>query len=92
METELIFSVAVPVFVMVMVCPALVPPTNCEPNVRLEGDTETDGAAVTPVPVSGITCGLVEELSTIVRLALLDPATVGENFRLSVQDCPGVRT
>ena len=46
----LIERAAVPVFVSVIVCAALVVPTVWLPNVRLAGDKLTAGTAAAPCP------------------------------------------
>lgn len=47
--TPLIASGAFPVFINVTDCAALVPPTGCEPKLRLEGDSDTAGEEVPPL-------------------------------------------
>ena len=48
---ELIVRAAVPLFVRVTICDALVVVSNCPPNVRLAGDSPTPGADAEPVPL-----------------------------------------
>lgn len=79
--------VAVPVFESVTLCGALVVPTFCWPNVRLEGERLTTGAA-TPVPVKPTVCGLPLALSLIVSVALREPAAAGVNVTLMAQLAP----
>jgi hypothetical protein len=54
--TLLIDSGAVPVFVTVTLCGALVVPTPWDPKLTVDGDTCTAGAV--PVPLSATACGL----------------------------------
>jgi len=77
-------SGAVPVFLSVDVCGALVVPTRSDPNARLAGVSVTTGAGVTPVPLSVTPSGLLAALSTIETLALLLPDAVGENVTVMV--------
>jgi hypothetical protein len=58
-------SAAVPEFVSVTVLAALFVPFNCEPKPRLDGDSVTTGAGVTPVPPSVTLSGLSAALSVI---------------------------
>ena len=54
--TLLIDRGAVPVFVTVTLCGALVVPTPCDPKATVDGDTCTAGAV--PVPLRATECGL----------------------------------
>jgi len=66
------------------VCPAV--------TVWLAGCVVIEGATadvVEPVPVSEITCGLLEALSVRVSVPVRVPAAVGVNFTLIVQLAPG---
>jgi hypothetical protein len=68
----------------------LVSPTRILPKLRLEGNTLTVGAeADTPVPVSGIVCGLLGALSTMVTAPVRVRVVVGLKFTLMVQLAPG---
>jgi len=79
----LIANGALPVFVSVVDCDALVVPMRTEPNARLVGENETAGAV--PVPLRPTVCGLPEALSVIDTLALRLPLAVGENVAEIVQ-------
>ena len=57
-------------------------------NVRLVGFRLTDGPLATPVPLKVMFCGLPAALSAIDTLALREPAAVGVNVTLIVQDAP----
>jgi hypothetical protein len=81
--------VALPVFVMVTGCDALVVPTAWLPNNTPVPDRETTGRV--PVPLSEICCGEPTALSVIVTVALLVPATVGVKCPWMVQLAPAVR-
>lgn len=85
---EVILRVAVPVFVRVIVCPALVVPTNCEENVKLVGARDAMGAPETPVPVKLDVCGLPGALSTTNNVALRAPVAIGANWMPMVQEDP----
>ena len=73
----LIERAAVPVFVSVIACAALVVPTVWLANVRLVGDKLTAGTAATAVPVSDTACGLEAALSVSVMPPVSVPAEVG---------------
>src|SRR6266849_4983800 len=77
------FSVSVPVLVMVTVFAALVVPTAWGPKFRLFISSERIGA--TPVPPSGITCGLPAAFSLMVSVPLLAPIAVGVKGMLTRQ-------
>jgi hypothetical protein len=72
-------SDAVPELVSVTVFALLVDPFSCEPKLRLEGESDTAGAGVVPVPPRVTVCGLLAALSVIWTLAERLPAAVGEN-------------
>jgi hypothetical protein len=86
--TPLTTRLALPVFVTVTVCAALVAPIEVEPNVRLAVDSETTGACATPVPWSGTVCGLPVALSAIDSELVRVPAACGLNVMLTVQLAP----
>ena len=62
------FSVAVPVLVIVTVWAGLTSPTATFPKERLEGVTVTAVEAVTPAPETLIVCGLPAALSVRVNV------------------------
>ena len=76
-------SVAVPVFVKVADCPALVVPTNCVVKVKVLVLSETAGAM--PVPDKLIVCGEPVALSVIETVAVRVPVAVGVNVTVTVQ-------
>src|SRR5205823_2472533 len=79
------FSVPLPVLLSVTFWDALVVPTNSVANFRLVGESTTKGPPdVTPVPVTGSTCGLWGASSVIERFALSLPTRVGVNVTLTV--------
>src|SRR5216684_1992106 len=80
-----IVSVAVPLFVSVTACAALVVPMLWPTKVRLVGDTLAVVPVPLPVPVRLTVCGLPVALSVIVRVPLLVPEAVGVNVTLIVQ-------
>jgi hypothetical protein len=63
---ELMFTVEVPVFVMVTVWGALTVPTAWGPKVKVVGESVTDEDVVTPVPVRAMLWGLLLALSVSV--------------------------
>lgn len=69
-------NAAVPLFLTVTVCAALVLPTAWEPNDALVGDRLTAGAI--PVPVNARLCGLPAALSAIATLADRAPVAAGK--------------
>ena len=79
-------SVALPLFVNVTLCAALVPPTGWLPNDRLLGDKLTDATA--PVPESPTVCGLPLALSVMLTEAARLPLAEGVNITLIVQFPP----
>src|SRR5580700_6465158 len=68
--TPVTVRLAVPVFVIVTTCTALVVLTTWVAKVRLAGDSETAGCDC-PVPVSNTTCGLPGAVSLIVRAPMV---------------------
>ena len=68
-------SVPLPVFESVMLCAALVVPTDCAPKFRLAGDSAIPGEA--PVPDSVTICGLPLALSLMLKFALCAPLDAG---------------
>jgi len=82
---EMIVRGAVPVFVSVTVCAALVVFSAWLPKVRVVGASITAGAGFAPVPVSAMFCGLVLSLSVSCNVAVSLPTTVGLNVTLTVQ-------
>jgi hypothetical protein len=82
---EMIVRVAVPVFVSVTVCAALVVFSNWLPKVRVVGASITAGVGFAPVPLSAKFCGLVLSLSVSCNVAVSAPTTVGLNVTLTVQ-------
>src|ERR1700730_4727045 len=69
------FSVSLPVLVMVTVLAALVVPTAWGPKFRVFVSSVRTGA--TPVPPSGISCGLPATFSVMVSVPVLAPIAVG---------------
>jgi hypothetical protein len=85
-------SEAVPEFVSVMVCAALVVLIAWFPNARLVGASVTAGAVtLVPVPVRLAVCGLPAALSVMVSVPGWLPVAVGANFTLIVH-CPPAAT
>ena len=77
---------ALPLLVNVMLCAALVVPTNCDEKVKLVGARVTAGAgAVAPVPVRLTVCGLPLALSAMETAAVRVPAAVGLKVTLMMQ-------
>jgi hypothetical protein len=89
MAVLMLLSAAVPVFVKVTVCAALVVPTVCAANVRLVVERLAMGAV--PVPERVTVCGLVVALSVIVIVPGWLPAAVGVNVTLMEQLAPAAR-
>jgi len=87
--TAVIVSGAVPLFVNVDDCGALVTPKRCNPKARLAGLSFTPGAVAVPVPERGTLCGLSAALSLTIRLAAREPAPVGVNAMEIVHVAPG---
>jgi len=92
---ELMVRALVPVFVNVTVWASLVVVSNWPPNLRLEGERPTPGAAAAPpVPVKLTLsdCELDNPPSVIVRVmakvAASGEAAEGVNVRLMVHDAP----
>ena len=79
-------SVAVPVFVKVTFCDALVVFTNWLPKLRLVFERVTTGAfGAVPTPVKLTTCGLPPALSVMVMEPVRVPVAVGVNLTFRVQ-------
>src|SRR5271155_4291708 len=86
MVIPLIFKVALPLLVNVIVCAALLVPTVCEAKVRLAGARVTAGAvAAAPVPVKATDCGLPLASSAMDTEAVRVPVAVGLNVTLMLQ-------
>jgi hypothetical protein len=85
---ELIVAAAVPPFVSVVDCAAVVEPTTVDGNARLPGEAESAGPGDVPVPVRltvvGPLASLVETVSVPVRV----PAAAGWNVTLTVHEAP----
>ena len=84
--TEETVSGAVPVFVNVTICGALVVFTTCTLKLKLAVEALT--CAATQVPVSKIRSGFASALSAILIWAVSGPTTDGVNVILSVQLAP----
>ena len=80
-----IVSGAVPVFLSVDDCGALVVPISCEPNARLDGVSVAAGAGVPPAPLRASACGLPVALSEICTVAARGPVALGEKVTVMVQ-------
>ena len=80
------FSVAVPLLVMVTSVVALLVPVDWFPNATLAGAKVTAGAV--PVPVSGTVCGVPAASSAKLTFALFAPVVVGANFTPTLQLAP----
>jgi hypothetical protein len=79
-------SVAVPLFVSVTVCAALVVPWSWLPKVSDESDTAAFGTNGTvPVPLKAMVCGLPDTLSEIVSVPVNAPALEGAKETETVQ-------
>jgi len=79
------FRLALPVFLTVTACAALVVLTVWLVNTRAEGATVATGAVATPVPVRPIVCGLPVALFAIVSVADRAPEALGVNVMLIMQ-------
>jgi hypothetical protein len=75
---------ALPAFVRITLCEALVVPTRWSAKVMLDFESETAGAVV-PVPVRPMVCGLPGALFVSLIVPLRVPPTVGENATLIEQ-------
>jgi len=84
----LIVSAAVPLFVSVIDCAALVVPIFWLPKLSEVGLSVTAGAETTPVPLRATLCGLPAALSLILTLALRTPEVDGEKVTRMVQLAP----
>ena len=60
-------------------------PWAIELKVRLPGEKASDGVGATPMPESGMDCGLPGALSKIFRVADSATVVVGENVMLKEQ-------
>jgi len=79
-------NAALPVFVSVTACAALVVPTCWLVNVKLDADKLTTGAgAGVPVPLRVMVCGLPVALSVMDTEADRVPVAVGVKVTLIVQ-------
>jgi hypothetical protein len=88
-------SAAVPEFVSVMVCAALVEPVVCEANVRLVGERVTAGDVVigrAPVPLKATVWGEPLALSVMVTVPVRAPVAVGVKLTEMVQLVPPATT
>ena len=83
--SEVSVSAAVPEFLMVTTCAAVVMPTVVEAKVRLVGVRVTAGAAAAPVPVRLTVCGEPVALSAIDSEAVNAPVAAGLNSTEIVQ-------
>jgi hypothetical protein len=84
-------STALPVFVSVEVCCALVVRTCRDANVSDAGDTVAVVVTVVPVPLRPTVWGLPLALLAMVTAALRAPAAAGRNVTLMVQEAPAAR-
>src|SRR5437762_24231 len=81
----MMLSAAVPVFVSVTVCAALLLPAVCAENDRVTGESATTGAlGSTPMPVKLTACELLTELSKNVSVAVSVAAIGGVNVTPTV--------
>lgn len=83
-------AVARPVFVNVKTRGALVVPTVWLPKLICETARISVGVPTNPVQARLVVCGLVEVLSTMVTVAVREPAAVGTQFSVIVQLLPAV--
>jgi hypothetical protein len=83
--TALMVKAAVPVLVTVMTWAVLATPTAWVPKAMLVVLSDSAGAPLTPVPVSGTAVGLLLALLTMLTLADLAPAPAGPNVTEIVQ-------
>ena len=82
-----IASGALPVLVSVAVCAVLFVPVSMEPKSRVEGVSVAAGAAAAvPVPVRVLVCGEPFALSETLRVAVAEPAAVGEKVTETVHE------
>jgi hypothetical protein len=86
-DTAILLIVAPLVFVMVIVCEALVVPSNCFP--KASDVTERVRGGGPPVPLSAAVWGLLASVSATVNTPLRAPVVVGANMTLMLQDPPG---
>ena len=88
MEMPLMVNAAVPVFLRVTVCAALVVPV-CAVKVSEVVESETAGAAaVVPVPVSATLCGEPVALSVMETAAAKLAADAGVKVTAMLHDAP----
>jgi hypothetical protein len=80
-------SEALPKFVRVTVCAALVLWSGSVGKVKLSGESDARGAEI-PVPDSGTVCGLLGALSVKVTEPTAAPLVVGVNVTLKVHTPP----
>ena len=82
-------SAALPLFVSVMVCAALVVPTGCGAKLRVAGDKETDGG-VSPNPLRDTVNPFFVTPSepATVRVPAREPLAVGVNVTLYMHELP----
>jgi hypothetical protein len=78
-------AVEVPLFVTVTVAVLLVFPTIREPKSQLVFENEIPEAGATPVPATGILCGLVGSPSVQTRFAVLFPTALGKKLKVTLQ-------
>src|SRR5439155_4267217 len=86
MVMGLTLKVALPEFVKLAVCGALLPPTSWLPKLKAVGDSAANGAR--PVPVNTSLCGLPGASSEIVTAPVRAPAARGEKAMPRAQLCP----
>jgi hypothetical protein len=79
-----------PVFTSITGEPALLVPTGSGPKTTLPGEGARKDP-LTPVPVTGMACGLLRVLSVIVTVPEARPVIAGEKLTLTVQLVPGAR-
>ena len=85
MLTPVTLTAVWPVFVTVTFCGALFVPTFCDPKFNCAGET----VSVVPVPLSSMTCGLLEALSLSTSRPVFKPITVGWKTTDTVHFAPG---
>jgi hypothetical protein len=84
---ELIVALVVPLFDSVVDCDAVVEPTTVEANARLAGLALSAGPGAVPVPLSATETAPETSVLTV-SVPLREPAAVGLNFTVTVQDPP----
>src|SRR5207244_1975063 len=85
---EAMASAPGPLFMSVTVCALLVVPTVRAANVSDAGVSVMEGAAASPVPESGIVCGLPTALLVTESVPVIGPVVPGANVTLTVHDAP----